>query len=244
MKTVLIDDEPDSVRLLAHQLSKHCPQVSIAATCTSPEDGLAALRTEQPNLVFLDIEMPRMNGFTLLEQLEEMPFHLVFTTAYDRYAVKAFRFNALDYLLKPIDEKELMAAVDKAILRGSLTRQEQFAEAKKCLNHQHKPEKIAVYVRDRFVLLPIQEIIFCESDKSYTTLVLKNGERHLLSKPLGEVEELLSELSFFRIHKQYLVNTLEIAHYSKGEAASLCMSNGKVLPISRYRMEAFKTLFL
>lgn len=243
MKTVLIDDEPDSVRLLAHQLSKHCPQVSIAATCTSPEEGLAALRTERPNLVFLDIEMPRMNGFTLLEQLEEVSFHLVFTTAYDRYAVKAFRFNALDYLLKPIDEKELMVAVAKA-MQGRLTKREQFAEAKKWLNKQHKPDKIAVYARDHFLLVPICDIVFCESDKSYTTLVMKNGERHLLSKPLGEVEELLCELSFFRIHKQYIVNIAEIAHYAKGEAACVCMSNSQILPISRYRMEAFKALFL
>ena len=243
MKTVLIDDEPDSVRLLAHQLSKHCPQVSIAATCTSPEEGLEALRTERPKLVFLDIEMPRMNGFTLLEQLEEVSFHLVFTTAYDRYAVKAFRFNALDYLLKPIDENELMVAVAKA-MQGHQAKREQFAEAQKWLDKQHKPDKIAVYARDRFVLIPIQDIVFCESDKSYTTLAMKNGERHLLSKPLGEVEELLCELSFFRIHKQYMVNIAEIAHYSKGEAANVCMSNGKILPISRYRMEAFKALFL
>lgn len=243
MKAVLIDDELDSVRLLARQLAKYCPQVTIAASCTTPEEGLAAVRNERPDLLFLDIEMPRMNGFTLLEQLEEISFHLVFTTAYDRYAVKAFRFNALDYLLKPIDEKELIAAVNKAS-QGNQTRPEQLAEAGKWMEKQHKPDKIAVCIRDRFVLVPISDIVFCESDKSYTTLVMKNGERHLLSKPLGDVEEMLSELSFFRIHKQYMVNIAEIAHYSKGEAACVCMSNGKVLPISRYRLDAFKALFL
>lgn len=243
MKAVLIDDEPDSVRLLSRQLAKYCPQVTIAAACTTPEEGLVAVRNERPDLLFLDIEMPRMNGFMLLEQLDEMPFHLVFTTAYDRYAVKAFRFNALDYLLKPIDEKELIAAVNKAS-QGSRARQEQLTEAGKWLGKQYKPDKIAVCVRDRFVLAPIADIVFCESDKSYTTLVMRNGERHLLSKPLGEVEEMFSELSFFRIHKQYMVNIAEIAHYSKGEAACVCMSNGKVLPISRYRLEAFKALFL
>lgn len=131
----------------------------------------------------------------------------------------------------------------KAQKSGGVQR-EQWTEAQKWLGKQHKPDKIAVSARDRFVLVSIRDIVFCESDKSYTTFHMRNGEKHLLSRPLGEVEEMLSDLSFFRIHKQYMVNVAEIAHYSKGEAACVCMSSGQSLPISRYRLESFKALFL
>jgi two-component system LytT family response regulator len=242
MKAILIDDEPDSVRLLARQLAKNCPQVEVLATCSTPEEGISMLNSLRPDLVFLDIEMPRMNGFTLLERVGDCSFHLIFTTAYDRYAVRAFRFNALDYLLKPIDEAELVAAVNKAQVAGKV-HQEQLAEARRWANSAQRPDKIAVSSRDRFLLVNIRDIVYCESDRSYTTLYLKTGEKHLLSRPLGEVEEMLAEASFFRIHKQFVVNVAEVAHFSKGESASVTMSNGKHLPISRYRLEAFKALF-
>jgi two-component system, LytTR family, response regulator len=244
MNAIIIDDEPDSVRLLALQIAKCCPKVNILATCTTPEEGLEALRAHQPDLVFLDIEMPRMNGFALLEQMDNCRFHVVFTTAYDRYAVKAFRFNALDYLLKPIDEKELAAAVGKAEAAVPI-QGEQLAEVRKWMtSEQHKPDKIAISARDRFVLVSIRDIVYCESDKSYTMFYLKNGQKHLLSRPLGEVEEMFAGMPFFRIHKQYIVHVEEIVNYSRGEAATVLLSNGQHLPISRYRLEAFKALFL
>lgn len=231
LRTILIDDEPDNVRLLALQLERHCPQVDVVAQVTTAEEGLRDIRTLRPDLVFLDIEMPRMNGFQLLEQLEEIPFALVFVTAYDQFALKAFRFSALDYLLKPVDLAELQSAVRKAERR-----QHPDPRQLELLRSQYRgtpPSKIAVPQQNGVTFVELNEIIYAEADSNYTKLILSNGRSHLLTKTLREVQEVLEARNFLRVHRQYLVNLDHIKRYVRGEGMYLVLSNDASIPVAR-----------
>ncbi|MCY7352616.1 MAG: LytTR family DNA-binding domain-containing protein [Cytophagaceae bacterium] len=235
MNAILIDDEPDSLRLLALQLAQYCPQVQVLGQTTSSEEGLKLLKKLEPDLLFLDIEMPRMNGFQLLEQLEEIPAGLVFVTAYDAFALKAFRFSALDYLLKPVDSEELKAAVRKAERRlrpGArpldLLRSQLAGTA---------PSKLAVPHQNGMVFVELKEILYAESDSNYTKLVLTDGRHYLLTKTLRDVQDVLEERNFLRVHRQYLVNLDHIQRYVKGEGNYLVLTNGASIPVARQQKD-------
>lgn len=231
LRTILIDDEPDNVRLLALQLERHCPQVEIVAQVTTAEEGLRDIRTLRPDLVFLDIEMPRMNGFQLLEQLEEIPFALVFVTAYDQFALKAFRFSALDYLLKPVDLADLQVAVRKAERRQRPDPRQ--LELLRSQYHGNAPSKIAVPQQNGVTFVELSEIIYAEADSNYTKLILTNGRSHLLTKTLRDVQDVLEARNFLRVHRQYLVNLDHIKRYVRGEGTYLVLSNDASIPVAR-----------
>lgn len=238
LRAILIDDEPDNVKLLALQLKLYCPQVEVVAQCTQSRDGLASIRELQPDLLFLDIEMPVMNGFELLEAAGKMNFHVIFVTAYDQFAVKAFRFSALDYLLKPIDARELQAAVERAV-RWGVTDERQLNLLKQQLSSPHKnlPEKIALPFQNGVVFTEISKVVYCEADNNYTRFVLQDGKQHLVSKTLRNIQEILEERNFLRVHRQYLVNLDHIARYVKGEGNYIMMSNDKSIPVARNQKE-------
>jgi two-component system LytT family response regulator len=232
LRAILIDDEPDCVELLALQLAQHCPGVEVIAQLTSPEKGLEAIRSLRPDVVFLDVEMPRMNGFALLEQLEEVDFSLIFVTAYNEFALKAFRFSALDYLLKPLNVAQLQEAVRKAGKRQRIDQRQldllrlQFKEG------QH-PSKIAVPFQNRVVFVELRELVYCEADSNYTRLNLENGKSYLLSKTLREVQEVLEERNFLRVHRQYLINLDHIKLYHKGDGSYLVMTGEVSIPVAK-----------
>lgn len=234
MRALLIDDEPDNVQLLALQLSRHCPQVEIVGQYTDSVEGLQAIRTLKPSLLFLDIEMPVMDGFKLLEKVGEITFQIIFITAYDQYAVKAFRFSALDYLLKPVDTIDLVAAVRKA---EQLTK---INPAQLDLLRQYfppgtmsLPQRIALPNTNGLVFVNLREIIYCESDSNYTRFYLEKGEQYLITKTLGDVQEVLEAQDFVRVHRQYLVNLIHIQKLIKGEGTYLLLSDGKSIPVAR-----------
>jgi two-component system, LytTR family, response regulator len=232
IKAILIDDEPDCVRLLNLQMKEHCPQVEVLAQCTSSEEGLEAIRSLHPDVVFLDIEMPRMNGFQLLEQVEEISFSVVFVTAYNEFALKAFRFSALDYLLKPVDTKDLLAAVAKAEQRHRLDQRQMDLLRMQYQSRQY-PQKLAVHHHGGVVFLELKHIVYCESDSNYTKVVLADGKQYLLTKTLREVQEFLEERNFLRVHRQYLINLDHISMFMKGEGNYLMMSNEVSIPVSK-----------
>jgi two-component system LytT family response regulator len=242
MKAIIIDDEPDCVRLLELQLKRHCPTVNIIGATSNAEDGLIMLLKTPPDLLFLDIEMPRLNGFDLLEKVGELNFQVVFTTAYDRYAVRAFKFSALDYLLKPIDPLELAATVDKAAQKVRIV-QQQLDLLKQQLMSSRRSSKIALPQLNGFIIADVEKIIYCESDSNYTRFFMKNKEQYLICRSLGEVETLLEGYSFFRPHKQYLVNTEDIKRIIREDGTSLEMIDGKLIPVSRQKIEAVKNIF-
>jgi two-component system LytT family response regulator len=244
MKTIIIDDEPHCVGYLHVLLQQHCPQVEVIATAGNGQEGLGAICQFAPDLVFLDIEMPVMNGFRMLEELGEVPFQLIFTTAYDRYALRAFKFSALDYLLKPIDPQELKNAVNRSTKTpGPIPQQLSLLES-----HLHHPDaalsnKIAIPSTEGFHFLNLEDIVVCEAESNYTKFILNNGQRFLVSRTLGDVEETLKEKGFFRIHKQFLINLKHIEKYVKSDGGYIVMSNQQQVSIARSRRDEFVMLF-
>ncbi|WP_245859505.1 LytR/AlgR family response regulator transcription factor [Spirosoma aerolatum] len=232
LKAILIDDEPDCVRLLAHELGAYCPHIQVIGQTTSSEDGLRLIQILQPDVVFLDIEMPRMNGFQLLEKLGSISFSLIFVTAYNEFAVKAFRFSALDYLLKPIDSQDLQEAVRKAE-RQQRVDVRQIDQLRHQLQSHRVSDKIAVPYQQGVIFLPVGEVLYCESDSNYTKVIATQNRSYLLTRTLREVQEVLEERNFLRVHRQYVVNLDHIKLFMKGEGAYLVMTNDVSIPVAR-----------
>ena len=240
IKAILIDDEVHCLDTLNMLLSDHCPDVQVIEQCVLAKKGLEAIEKLKPDLVFLDIEMPVMNGFELLEQLSNISFPIIFTTSYDQYAIKAIRFSALDYLLKPIDPKELISAVKKVQEERHLPMAEQF----QILLNQIQGKgggfsKIAVPTAEGFELIYAEQIIYCEANDNYTHFILKNKNKIIACRTLKEIEEQLQGFPFFvRVHNSYLVNLNEVTRYIRGEGGYLVMSDGTSVSVSRSRKEA------
>ncbi|MFC5408076.1 LytR/AlgR family response regulator transcription factor [Larkinella bovis] len=236
LKAILIDDEHDCVELMVRELARNCPQVQVVGRTTSSEEGFRLIQVLQPDLVFLDIEMPRMNGFQLLEKLDTLPFSLIFVTAYNEFAVKAFRFSALDYLLKPIDVVDLQEAVRKAERQHRIDGR-QLELLKTQLHSHHLAEKIAVPYQQGIIFLPVNEVIYAESDSNYTKLHATQNRQYLLTRTLREVQEVLEERGFLRVHRQYIINLEHIQKLVKGEGVYLQLSNGVSIPVARQQKD-------
>ena len=242
IKTILVDDEEKSRETLSKIIKRYCPQVNIIAEASDAEEAFKLITQLEPELVFLDIEMPHQTGFDLLARFEKVNFHVVFTTAYDQYAIKAIKFSALDYLLKPIDIEELIDAVKKV---------EQLKNNEEPLDDQYKhlldnvkdrtvkPAKIGIPTQEGLTFVNINQLIRCEAEGSYTKLYLKPNQEVLATGTVKEFEELLNEHHFIRVHHSHLINANCIYKYLKGEGGILVMDDGGEVPISRRKKEAF-----
>lgn len=238
IKALIIDDEPYCCETLAVLLERYCPNVAVIGTCHHGMDALAAIQKQSPNLVFLDVEMPKMNGFEMLEQLPSINFDLMFTTSYDQYALKAFRFIAIDYLLKPIDREELQKAVQKIVQRTQVPTAQQLEILFQKMHRLVTPVgKIAMPTMEGLQMVIIDSIISCNSDSNYTILRLKNKEKIVVARTLKDLEELLKDHAFVRVHHSYLVNLNEVIKYVKGEGGYLVMSDGSHIDVSRSKKE-------
>lgn len=244
VRAILIDDEPNAVGLLALRLSQHCPQVDVVASCTNSHKAVQAILDHRPDLVFLDIEMPQMNGFQLLEAVAGVSFSLVFVTAYDKFALKAFRYSAVDYLLKPIDTQELIQAVHR-VEKQHKTAPEQIDHLKSQLGTHGKnlPDRIALPYQNGVAFVDMKDILYCESDDNYTKFHLGDGQYHLVTKSLREIQELLEERDFLRVHRQYLINLNHIKKFVKGEGSYVVMSNLQSIPVSRAQKDRLMERF-
>ncbi|MBK8558205.1 MAG: response regulator transcription factor [Lewinellaceae bacterium] len=232
MKTYLLDDEPNCTDVLQVLLKKHCPDVQITGIFNDPETALEAIQREPPALLFLDIEMPMLNGFELLRQCAPLDFKVIFTTAYDQYAVKAFKFNALEYLQKPVDKDELITAVTKAKRNTNPTPAQ--ISSVQYLKNNPTPERIALPVGQELILIEVSDIQYIESDGSYVSVFLKDQKKPIvLSKSLREFEELLNNPDFFRAHNSYLVHLKHIKKIVKTDGGEIVMGNGCSLPVAR-----------
>lgn len=234
LQAIIIDDEPDNVKLLSLQLRMYCPQVEVLAECTKSEEGLKNIIELKPNIVFLDIEMPRMNGFELLEKIGNINFSLVFVTAYDKFAVKAFRYSAIDYLLKPIDTKELQDAIKKIENQQKIDqRQIEHLKQQFKSNNRALPDKLALPFQNGVTFVPVKDILYCEADDNYTKIIMQDGQSFLITKTMRDIQEVLEEREFLRVHRQFIVNLNLIKKYVKGEGNYIIMNNDKSIPIAR-----------
>jgi two-component system, LytTR family, response regulator len=245
IKAILVDDEVNCLNSLNKLISDYCPEVQVDDRCRSGKKALESIEKLKPELVFLDIEMPVMNGFELLEHFKQIPFSVIFTTGYDQYAIKAIRFSALDYLLKPIDPKELVAAVHKVQVQKNPPFAEQFRILMDQIQHKETSiAKIAVPTSEGFELILADQIIRCEADSNYTHLFLKNRTSIVACRTLKEMEEQLHDFNYFlRVHHSYIVNLNEVTKYIRGEGGYLIMADGSTVNVSHSRKDALLKLF-
>lgn len=237
---ILVDDESDSREVLAGLLGKYFPEVKIVGQASNVEDAYTLVTRLDPQLVFLDIQMPMGNGFTLLKKFETIPFEVVFVTSFDRYAIDAIKFSALDYLLKPVEVSELRHAVDKAVknIVQKMNRAVQVVNLLHSLGTEVYDRKLTVHVGENVNILPVSEVECIEGDGRYSRLSMVGGETYVTSRNLKEFEEYLGENSpFIRISKSYLINTRHIKSYSKGEFCLLEMESGKTFEVARRKKQ-------
>ncbi len=237
---IVVDDEPNNRQNLVTMLAKHCPQINVLGEAANVREAQHLIKTASPEVVFLDIEMPGGNGFTLLES-GDLPFKVIFVTAYDAYALKAIKFSALDYLLKPIDRQELIEAVNRLENAESKNQAQRVQNLGAFLSHEEK--KIAISLSDEVRLIPLKEIVRLQADNNYCKFILASGEEVLTSKNLGYYYDLLKDQNFSRVHQSHLVNTQKLERYIKRDGGYLVLSNGDQVPVSRTQREQVGKLF-
>lgn len=241
LNVILIDDEASSLSSLREKLAQHCPQVHIIAACNEPQQAIQLIDEMKPDLVFLDIEMPVMNGFTLLQQLNNKNFELIFVTAYDHYAIKAIRFSALDYLVKPVEVDELKAAVGKAMdKKHSTVPNERLELLLENLLHPRKSyRRIAIPTAEGLQFIRIEDILYLEASVNYTKFFLLDQQKLIVSRTLKEFEDILPGDTFVRIHNSYLINKNFVLRYIRGDGGRVVMSNGAILDVSKRKKAEF-----
>ena len=241
LRAIIIDDEASSRNALRQKLVNHCPEVNVIAECENGEQGITSIETNNPDIIFLDVEMPRMNGFTMLQQLNEHDFEIIFITAYDHYAIKAIRFSALDYLVKPVEVSDLKIAVEKAAAKRKKQSGNTSLETLlyNLTNNKKEQQRIAIPSMEGLQFVETANIIYLEAQSNYSSFYLSGNRKITVSKTLKDFEELLPQNIFIRIHHSYIININQIDKYIKGEGGQVLMKNGVLLDVARRKKEEF-----
>ena len=243
IKAVILDDEIHSIETLQWKLENYCPEVEVVATFDDPQKGVQHLKNNPPDLLFLDIQMPILNGFDVLEELgPDLPFDVIFATAYDQFGIQAIKASALDYLLKPVQNKDLKEAIEKFVRKRATApgfREGQFQSLMENVGAEQEGRigKVALATRESIEFVDPQDIVLCSSNSNYTMIYLANGRKKLISKTLKEFEELLSEFGFFRTHHSHLANLSHVREFVRADGGYLVLDNKMTLPVSRSRRE-------
>ncbi|MBK8349565.1 MAG: response regulator transcription factor [Saprospiraceae bacterium] len=234
MTAVIIDDEVYCTDVVSILTSKYCPEVEIAAVFNHSVQALEYLKKQQPDIIFMDIEMPQMNGFELLQQIGDVSSRIIFTTAYDQYAIQAFKFNAVDYLLKPIDKDELIAAVKKSAPKL----QQPKIEHLQYLSQTNVPEKILLPIGNEIIFVQVKDITCCEAEGSYCKVYIMDKEKpYLLSRTLRDIEELLNNPGFFRPHTSWLIHDIHIQKIIRTEGMEIVLHGDIHVPVARSKKQ-------
>lgn len=243
IRAIIVDDEPGGREILAELLGRYCPSVRVVASAHSAITARDELCRHRPDLLFLDIEMPFGSGFDLLDSLEDQHMEVIFTTAYDHYAIRAIRYNALDYLLKPIDRDELVEAVRRTEMRIA-AQGAQGGSLKQIMRSVREAgnddTRLALVANDSVTMVPLADIIRCQAEANYTRFHLRNGSTILMARTLKEYEIALHERGFVRVHNSHLINLDHIRKYVRGEDGKVMMSDGAVVAVSRRRKDEFR----
>lgn len=235
IKAIIVDDELGARESLSKMIEKNCKQIEVVAKVDSMLSAFEAITNKEPDLVFLDIEMPNGNAFDLLEKFKSINFNIIFTTAYDHYAIKAIKFSAIDYILKPIDSEELVTAVKR--FENQRGQKESLDKQFKTLLSNVKPEnklkKVGIPDGDGLIFINLSDIIRCDSDGNYTFFILTSGKKIIASRTLGEYEQMFVDDNFFRIHRSHLINLEHVKKYIKGEGGYVVMTDNSQVEVSR-----------
>lgn len=245
IRAILIDDESNSLEMMEWLLKTYCPQVQVEAMCNSAAKGIDAINKFRPDVIFLDIEMPHMNGFDMLEEFDKLSFDVVFCTAYDQFAIRAFKYSALNYLLKPVDPEDLKETIRRIEEKKMAPSREQLELLLENIRKPSKPtaQRIALTTGDGMIFVPTKDILYCNAESNYTNVVLTGGRKILVSKVLKEIDEALAGPDFFRIHNSYLVNLNHITKFVRGDGGYVVMQDGASVSISRSKRQEFMELF-
>lgn len=242
MKAIIIDDEQEGIRTLNKLLELNCPDVEIIASFSDATTAEQQIADINPDLVFLDIRMPGKSGLDMLADLAEKDFEVIFVTAHNQYLLQALQFSAVDYLMKPVDEDRLVEAVDRVKLR--LSNEKDPGQAETLIHNINKAGsplemRLCLPTQKGFTILKLEEIVYCQANRSYTIFSLVDGRTIVISKPLFDYERLLSDTIFLRVHKSFLINMMHIKEYVRGEGGTVIMSNGMEIEVSRRKKEQF-----
>jgi two-component system LytT family response regulator len=241
IRTVLIDDETDSIRVLQKLLETYCPQVEVVGTADGVETGLEVIQATRPDLLFLDIEMTQGNAFDLLNRLQPMTFQIIFVTAFDNYAIRAFKYSAVDYLLKPVDIDELVGAVrrvtERSQQRNIVDQMQVFLE--NMGTYSLAQQKMAVPTVDGLIFINLREVVRLEAKSSYTQIKLENGEVVMATRTIKDYEDILPETLFCRIHNSHIINLQKIEKYHKGRGGYVVLEDGSEIEVASRRRQEF-----
>ncbi|HNW98310.1 MAG TPA: LytTR family DNA-binding domain-containing protein [Bacteroidales bacterium] len=239
IRTIIIDDEKTSRETLLGLLKRYCKNVEVVAEADGYRNGIEVIHKFKPDVVFLDIQMPDGSGFKMLEDIGEINFEVIFSTAYDQFAIKAIKYSALDYLLKPINPEDLINSIEK--LETKLTKGKDNTNVKFLIDTVKSPnlntKKIVLSTSEGMHIVDIDNIIRCESEDYYTKFFFKDGKTIMVSRTLKENEELLSEFNFIRPHKSHLINLKYVKSFLKIDGGSIVMTDGSYVPVSRRKRE-------
>ncbi len=238
LRSIIIDDEIQAAESLRKDLVTHCPNVEVIAVCNSAKEGILAIKKGKPDLIFLDIEMPWMNGFEMLDVLDHIDFSIIFTTAYDQFAAKAFRTSAVDYLLKPIHSKDLQEAVKRAAQNQERQNSLNITNLLGNLKLPSRNQKIALPNKDGYEFLEANQIVYCQAEGAYTKVFIDGKKSILISKTLGDIEELLPSDIFQRIHHSTIVNLDYVTHFMRTDGGYVKLKSGEQLVVSKSRKES------
>jgi two-component system LytT family response regulator len=241
LNAILVDDERHCIETLRYELQLHCPHVDIVGTASSGTEGIEVIKAHKPDLVFLDIEMPGMSGFEMLRGIGEVNFSVIFVTAYDQYALQAFRFAASDYLLKPVISEQLVQAVSRVSSTNTSATDTRLQLEALLYNLKEgmKSPRIALPSGRGMDFVYARDIMYCNAESNYTHLILSDNKKYTVSKTLKDVEAMLESLNFFRIHQSYLINMDFMQRYLREDGGYVVMSDGKNIPIAKRRKEEF-----
>ena len=243
LKALLVDDELNSLQNLQLKIQEFCPEVRIVAQTQRPEEAIVLIQQHKPDVVFLDIEMPRMSGFKMLEQIPDIDFEIIFITAYNRYAINAIRISAFDYLVKPVSIKDLQQSIER-LGNFAIKKSRERADVLKrnLANPKSQEDQIAIPTNDGLEFIQIRQIMRIESSSNYSKLILLDGHQLLVTRQLKDFEELLGDYRFYRIHHSHLINLSYIAKYIRGDGGQVTMRNGDIIDVSRRKKEVFLKL--
>lgn len=237
IKALIVDDEADSRELLMQLLAPFADKLTVVGMAENAQHAIKLIEQTKPNMLFLDVQMPGKNGFQLLDQLENIDFEVVFVTSYEQYALSAIKFNAMDYLLKPIDKSELKLSVEKAHLRIN-SRSTNHPQIVSLLKNLQLPQKIAVHVNDIVQLIELVDIVYIEGQGNYSRIFVQNGQEFIIPRLLKDFEDYFGSTSLLvRLNRSILVNSRQIASYSKGEPCLVSLKNGKSFEVSRRKKQ-------